>query len=64
MSLEVVVWAFSSSVIMHRPHFSLSEEGNVNFLGQFKSEHQGIYTRNTELSLLLQRFTLISSWHV
>lgn len=69
MSLEVVLWAFSSSVIMHRTHFSLSWEGNV------KQERTGtillrvnirefILERNTELSLLLQHFTLISSWHV
>lgn len=69
MSLEMVLWAFSSSVIMHRAHFSLSWEGNV------KQERAGtillrvnirefIPERNTGLSLLLQRFTLISSWHV
>lgn len=69
MSLEVALWAFSSSVIMHRAHVSLGREGNVK---QERTKmvllrvniRERTLERNTELPLLLERFTLISTWHV
>lgn len=62
VSPEVVVWAFSSSVIMHRPHFSLSEEGNV------KQERTGtillrVNTREFILETLSCHFSFsVSLW--